>query len=980
MKINDERHGSIPVTCAASKKLISDMLISSTTYDALCKKIEAHAFSDKVDSEQPVPEEQNQKEKSSQEEKNDFGKSQREDDSLKAVWALGSSQQGGYSIEDGILLHTEWICGERVQQIVLPKSKREYVLRMAHELPLAGHLGEQKTKQRIKYSFFWPGIKKDVKEFCQTCKQCQVRRAITYRDRIPIQPVVRPENPFEVWSVDCIGPLEPPSRRGHRFVICAVDTCTRWAEAIPVKKITAKTTCDVLMKIFTTTGFPEVICTDQGTNFTALLTKEFLKLIGAAPRFATPGHPESMGTVERWNKTLKEMLNKNIQDHGRDWDLHLPYLLFAYREVPHGTTGLSPFQLVYGRLPRGPLALMRDFWMGKRNIPLGVSKSIEKYLEDLRQNLEKAHDIATGNAEKNQADYTRRYNLRAREKSFQVGEKVLILDSVSPHKLLKKWIGPVTIIALTRPHSVLVRMEDGATKETHVNKIRPYLARVEQVGVIYDQDGDFGEIFPAPADNDCEVNCDIQGRIYEQGKELSSQQKVELVHILSNYSHAFSRTPGKAKVPGHSIKVTDDCIPKRSAPYRIPVALQEEVERQIHELLEMGLIEHSDSDWAHPVVCVAKKNGNIRLCVDYRQLNQFTIPDAYPMKLITELLYEVGKARFISILDLTKGYWQIPMKPEAKHYTAFVTHSGLYQWNVMPFGMKNAGSTFQRSMDKILSKHRRYCRAYIDDAAIFSENWEEHKKHIREVFQTLQDSNLTVNLEKCEFGKKEVKFLGHVVGSGRHSPDPEKIETIKRLSQPTTKKEVRSLLGLANYYRDYIPNFSSLLLPLTDLTKKNIPNKIPWNEEAELAFQALKRELTRMPSLYTPQLDKSFQLYTDASATAIGACLAQTGDDGNEKPIAFFSKKLTPTQMRWATIEREAYAVLEALKKYDTWIFGARIQVISDHNPLTYLTQQTPHSAKLTRWSLALQRYDVTISYRKGSMHGNADSLSRLPV
>ncbi|GBN50038.1 Transposon Ty3-I Gag-Pol polyprotein [Araneus ventricosus] len=382
-------------------------------------------------------------------------------------------------------------------------------------------------------------------------------------------------------------------------------------------------------------------------------------------------------------------------------------------------------------------------------------------------------------------------------------------------------------------------MEDGAIKEIHVNKIRPYLARIEQVGVIYDQDGDFGEILPIPAHNGCGVNCDIQGRIYEQGKELSSQQKVELVHILSNYSHAFSRTPGKAKVPGHSIKVNDDCIPKRSAPYRFPVALQEEVERQIHEVLEMGLIEHSDSDWAHPVVCVAKKNGNVRLCVYYRQLNKFTNPDAYPRKLITELLYEVGKARFISVLDLTKGYWQIPMKPEAKHYTAFVTHSGLYQWNVMPFGMKNAGSTFQRSMDKILSKHRRYCRAYIHDVAIFSENWEEHMRHIREVFQTLQVSNLTVNLE---------------------------------------------------------------------------------------------------------------------------------------------NKKLTPTQMRWATIEREAYAVLEALKKYDTWVFGARIQVISDHNPLTYLTQETPHSAKLTRWSLALQRYDVTISYRKGSMHGNADSLSRLPA
>ncbi|GBN44171.1 hypothetical protein AVEN_168928-1 [Araneus ventricosus] len=157
-------------------------------------------------------------------------------------------------------------------------------------------------------------------------------------------------------------------------------------------------------------------------------------MIAAAPRFATPGHTESMGTVERWNKTFKEMLSRNIQDHGSDWDMHLPYMLFAYMEVPHSTTGLSPYHLVYGRLPRGPLVLMRDFRIGNRNIFLGVSKSIEKFLENLRQNLEKAREIAAGNAEKNQAEYTRRYNLRAREKPFHVGEKVMILDLVSPHK------------------------------------------------------------------------------------------------------------------------------------------------------------------------------------------------------------------------------------------------------------------------------------------------------------------------------------------------------------------------------------------------------------------------------------------------------------------------------------------------------------------------------------------------------------------
>ncbi|GFX87202.1 retrovirus-related Pol polyprotein from transposon 412 [Trichonephila clavipes] len=272
-------------------------------------------------------------------------------------------------------------------------------------------------------------------------KTCQLRRGLTYRDRIPITPIVRPENPFEVWSVDCIGPLEPSSRRGHKYIICAVDICTRWAEAVPVRNIKAKTTCEVLMRIFTQTGFPRIICTDQGTNFTAELTEAFKDALGIAPRFATPGHPESMGAVERWNRTLKEMLNKNIQENGNNWDSHLPYLMFAYREVPHSTTGVSPYQLVYGRLPNGPLKLLKEVWTGGKEIPTGSSKSIEEYLRDLTEKLKQAHNLARGNSEKAQAEYASRYNLRSREKRLAVGDQVLVLIPSSSHKLLKNgWV------------------------------------------------------------------------------------------------------------------------------------------------------------------------------------------------------------------------------------------------------------------------------------------------------------------------------------------------------------------------------------------------------------------------------------------------------------------------------------------------------------------------------------------------------------
>ncbi|GFQ63876.1 retrovirus-related Pol polyprotein from transposon 412 [Trichonephila clavata] len=220
------------------------------------------------------------------------------DESLGPVWSQAKNKQNAYEIDDGVLIHTESICGEDVKQVVLPTCKREEVMKVAHEIPLAGHLGKSKTKQRVKYSFFWPKLKQDVRSFCQSCKICQLRRGLTYRNRIPLTPIVRPENPFEVWSVDCIGTLEPSSRRGHKFIICAVDICTRWAEAVPVRNIKVKTTCKVLMKIFTQTGFPKVFCTDQGTNFTAELTEAFKDVLGIAPRFATPGHPESIICVE----------------------------------------------------------------------------------------------------------------------------------------------------------------------------------------------------------------------------------------------------------------------------------------------------------------------------------------------------------------------------------------------------------------------------------------------------------------------------------------------------------------------------------------------------------------------------------------------------------------------------------------------------------------------------------------------------------
>lgn len=296
----------------------------------------------------------------------------------------------------------------------------------------------------------------------------------------------------------------------------------------------------------------------------------------------------------------------------------------------------------------------------------------------------------------------------------------------------------------------------------------------------------------------------------------------------------------------------------------------------------------------------------------------------------------------------------------------------------MPFGLKNAASTYQRVINGILAPHRQYACAYIDDVAIYSESWDEHLEHLDKVLASLDKAGLTLNVSKCRFAQQEVKFLGHIVGSGRHGTDPEKVRAIKEIPAPETKRQLRSFLGLANYYRDYVPQYSKVVLPLTNLTGRRIPQKLPWNTEAQEAFDQVKDCVVQASALQAPDPGKEFILATDASDYAIGACLAQQDNEGKECPIAFLSKKLSPAQTRWATIEKEAYAIIWALAKLEAWLFGAKVRVITDHNPLKFLTLTTPQSARLTRWALALQKYNLVVEHKKGLLNANADAMSRL--
>ncbi|XP_070391224.1 uncharacterized protein [Dermacentor albipictus] len=254
---------------------------------------------------------------------------------------------------------------------------------------------------------------------------------------------------------------------------------------------------------------------------------------------------------------------------------------------------------------------------------------------------------------------------------------------------------------------------------------------------------------------------------------------------------------------------------------------------------------------------------------------------------------------------------------------------------------------------------------------------DDHMQHLGKVLATLKQVGLTANPAKCKFAQTKVKYLGHVVGSGTHSPDPDRVSAIFKLQAPKTKRDLRSVLGLFNYYREYIPEYSKVVRPLTDLTARRIPKVIPWNEEAENAFCAVKNVLASLPQLVAPDHDNEFLLTTDASEIAVGACLSQLVE-GEQKPVAFLSKKLTASQAKWSAIEREAFAVVWALGRLDTWLFGAKIKVATDHNPLTFLAGSASTSPRLMRWSLALQKYELEIVHIKGTANRCADALSRL--
>ena len=428
--------------------------------------------------------------------------------------------------------------------------------------------------------------------------------------------------------------------------------------------------------------------------------------------------------------------------------------------------------------------------------------------------------------------------------------------------------------------------------------------------------------------------------------ELSPSQLHSMQGLCSQYADVLTDLPRLTKLGDCELKLSNSA-PVRVRPYPIPHSQEETVKAEVESMLKMGVIERTASPYSAPIVLVRKKDGNIRFCVDYRRLNKILEFDGEPMPDAEQIFANVASCQYFTKLDLTKGYWQIPMASSSKAYTAFSTPQGQFQWLVMPFGLKTAGAVFSRVMRKLLAgvNDANICNC-MDDVLLSTPPWEEHVLSLDRLLAGCREANLSVRPTKCFLGCREISFLGHFLGRGNLSPEEDKVDKIRKAPRPTTKKELRSFLGLVGYYRKFVANYSKLALPLTDKTKAKQPDKLQWDETAETSFQQLKEAMCSSPILKLPDCTKPFVLRTDASGVGLGAALLQThGDD--LLPVAYASKKLSDAERRYHTVELECYAVVWGIRRFYPYLYGRRFTVQSDRHPLTYLQRIRPVSRRL---------------------------------
>ncbi|KAL0169058.1 hypothetical protein M9458_037280, partial [Cirrhinus mrigala] len=722
-----------------------------------------------------------------------FGKEQREDDRLKHRWTQVRRIDGqdvlplphplpNFIVRNGLLYCVAQRRGEERELLVVPKTKTETIL----DGSAIASIGRA-----------WRPTSGDSAKPARPAKS----------QRPGLLPPAR-SSLFERIGMDLVGPL-PRSARGHEHILVIVDYATRYPEAVPLRKATAKSIAQELFLLASRMGIPAEILTDQGTPFMSQLMADLCRLLRVNQLRTTVYHPQTDGLVERFNQTLKQMLRRVAAEDKTDWDLMIPYVMFGIREVPQASTGFTPFELLFGRQPRGLLDVAREAWEQQP----APHRTVVEHVRQMRERIDRIMPLVREHLSKAQQAQQCHYNRAAQPREFQPGDRVMVLIPTSACKFLASWQGPYTVIEKIGPVTYRVRQPGKRQAEQlyHINLLKKWTGTRDQLAALSLTDPVVVDVNP----------------------HLSAAQKAELQHLVGQFSDVFSSRPGQTNVIQHDIRTPPGVI-VRQRPYRVPEARWQAIEKEAQEMLKLGVIEPSRSPWSSPIVMVPKPDGTLRFCNDFRRLN-------------------------------------------------------------------------------------------------------------------------------------EANYLGFQVGRGLIQPQEKKVEAIRKASQPLTKTQVRAFLGLAGYYRCFIPNFSSLAAPLTDLTRKGQPEKIHWTSAAKKAFVQLKVALTSS-TLPLPAAD-------GCRNTGLGAVLSQI-QEGEEHPVLYISRKLSPAERNYATVEKEALAIKWAVLELRYYLLGCKFTLVTDHAPLQWMARAKETNARVTRWFLALQDFHFEVRHRAGATNNDADGLS----
>lgn len=870
-----------------------------------------------------------------------------------------------------------------IEQIVVPSQFQRQILNLSHDDSFSGHFGVWKTFRRLAKCFWWPGMKSSVKQYVKECPVCQVVGKPNQKVvKAPLYPIPAIGEPFNELVVDIVGPL-PKTKTGFIYLLTVMDRASRFPEAIPMKKITSKAVFDQLVIFFSRYGIPRKIQTDCGTNFTSKEFRSKCADLAILHTTSVPYHPESQGVVERFHQTLKSILRRFCYEHGEEWDKGLPFALFALRSHPNSSTGVAPFELVFGHKIRGPLEILYEVLESDQMKETNVGE----FVDNLRGKLSSAWKFARENLASSQAAMKINYDKKTRARSFEPGELVLVLGTDSDNFLEPRYKGPWKV--LRKLSDLNYEIEAPGTKRKcrifHINRLKSYVSSksdpletgYESVSLVAEvlPDGSEEVINQVPSDA-LSKNVQCLDVLDEHLKHLDSNQRRDMESLIHSFSDLVRDSPGLTSLIEHDV-VVGEASPIKQSPYRLNPTKMDIVNKEIEYMLKHDLIQPSVSPWSSPIVLVKKSDGQYRMCVDYRKVNLHTKNDSFPLPRIDDCIDRIGSAKFITKLDLLKGYWQVPLSDRAREISAFVTPFGLYECKVMPFGMRNAACTFQRLMNRVVCGLEG-TEIYIDDLVVHSNDWKTHLLRLSNVFEALRAAGLVINLAKCEFGKAKVVYLGHEVGLGHIAPKQANVEAITNLKRPCNVREVRRVLGMMGYYRRFVRNFSDIARPLNDLLLKN--KKFIWTSECEEAFIKIKTIFMSKPILISPNFQAPFIIAVDASDVGIGGVLFQKGEDGEVYPISYYSKKLLTAERKYSTIEKEALALIRTISHFRPYLTNLSfpVEVWTDHNPLVFIERMKGSNQRILRWALQLQELNLLIKHIKGSDNKIPDTLSRM--